>query len=198
MDFLSCDGLPTGNISGFYGTRQAAWTQSPEGLASVAKPDILLSWLLPIRCAEVRWAPSGKTQVTGLARTSRARRLAAPGGRGGTRLIRHGNDPPLGSEPADREPALRALLADCTPVTGRDLQRYALRPEARREAIARLGNRDGIQAALNANPIDAGDLMQRSFAACLRGELAPLRQDWPLWRTSSWGAGLLRRLYKFH
>lgn len=105
---------------------------------------------------------------------------------------------PLGSEPADREPALRALLADCTPVTGRDLQRYALRPEARREAIARLGNRDGIQAALNANPIDAGDLMQRSFAACLRGELAPLRQDWPLWRTSSWGAGLLRRLYKFH
>ena len=115
MDFLSCDGLPTGNISGFYGTRQAAWTQSPEGLASVAKPDILLSWLLPIRCAEVRWAPSGKTQVTGLAGTSRARRLAAPGGSFDTATIRR-SDPSrrIASRPSEHCWPIAPRLRDVT------------------------------------------------------------------------------------
>jgi cellulose synthase operon protein C len=87
---------------------------------------------------------------------------------------------PAGPLLVGREEALAQLLRDCALVSKPGgPPEYSLQSGARQQALARLGTRDAIRAALDANIPKADDTFQRVLTNYLLGEAVPLEQQTP-------------------
>ena len=91
--------------------------------------------------------------------------------------VLHSFDPallqPFGSPPADREAAIRLLLADCD-IAADQIGHFSLRLAARRRALSSLGSPDRIVAARRVNADAGNNAEQFLFDAWLAGDVRPV------------------------